>query len=109
MSEYWQGVITPFAVIGALLAGGALVWLVVVMLPEGVWWTVKRLPLADQWARDRAAAVVAASRRAYILRIPLGVRLIVSLGGDRDKFDEVLQQLHRGRQGSASASITEKE
>lgn len=97
LTPYQEGLLTPFAVIGALLAAGALIWLALVMLPEGVWWTVKRIPLHDQQLRDRAAAVVAAARRAYVLRIPYGLRILVTFGGDRDTQDEVLHALHLGR------------
>lgn len=107
MPDFWLGVITPFAIIGAVLVAGALAWLALNLIPEGIWWTVKRLPLHDQYTRDRAAAVVGASRRAYILRIPLGVRLIVSLGVGRDEQEEVLSVLRRGRRVDARASAEE--
>lgn len=97
MSEFWQGVLSVFAVVGGLVVALGLVWLIVVLVPEGVWWTVKRLPLHDQFTRDRAAAVIGSARRAYTLRIPFGVRVTATFGEDRDVMDDVLTALHRGR------------
>jgi hypothetical protein len=98
LSPFTQGFLTPLAIVGGLALLMGLVWLALVLLPEGVWWTVKRLPLGDPDAIDRAACVVGASRRAYVLRIPLGVRIVVSLGGTgRDQMD-LLNDLHEARQ-----------
>lgn len=101
---FWLGVAAPFAVIGGLLVAGGLVWLALVFVPEGVWWTVKRLPLHDQYTRDRAAALVSSARRAYTLRIPLGVRVTLTLGGDREGMQATLSALHAARVGDRSAA-----
>lgn len=95
MSDFWLGVVSVFAAVGGLLALLALVWLVLV--PEGVWWTVKRLPLHDEFRRDRVAALVSSARRAYTLRIPFGVRLTLTLGGNREGMETMLSALHDGR------------
>ncbi|MEU3452305.1 hypothetical protein ABZ671_01655 [Micromonospora sp. NPDC006766] len=102
MSDFWLGVLSVFAAVGGLGVLLGLGWLVVVFLPEGVWWTVKRLPLHDQFRRDRAAAVCASARRAYTLRIPFGVRLVLTFGEHRDRADEVMALLGRGRDQAAT-------
>jgi hypothetical protein len=85
------------AVAGALALLAAALWLCSLLLPELVWATVKRLPLGDPFDIDRAAAVVAMSRRAWTLRIPLGVRIIVSLGGERTGQAHLLDDLYEAR------------
>lgn len=97
MTTYWAGFVTPFAALGGVAVVVGLVWLGSGLLAEAVWWTVKRFPLHDQHARDRAASVVAAGRRAYVLRIPHGVRVIVSLGGTRDDQLRTLAVITAGR------------
>lgn len=102
MSDFWIGVVTPFAVIGGMVAASGLIWLVVIMWPEGVWWTVKRLPLGDRHDREHVASVVAAARRVYTLRIANGLRLTLSLGESRETRDELIEQLRRGRETSVA-------
>ncbi|MFC0504136.1 hypothetical protein [Micromonospora costi] len=100
MSDFWLGVLAAFGVVGGLVVALGLVWLVVVMLPEGVWWTVKRLPLHDEFTRDRTAALVASARRAYTLRIPQGVRLTLTLGENREGMLDLLDDLGRSRRAA---------
>lgn len=97
MSDFWLGVVSVFAAVGGLLALLGLAWLVVFLVPEGVWWTVKRLPLHDEFTRDRVAALVSSARRAYTLRIPIGVRVTATLGESREGMETMLSALHRGR------------
>ncbi|MEU8158155.1 hypothetical protein AB0B94_31255 [Micromonospora sp. NPDC048986] len=103
---FWLGVAAVPAAIGALVIVGGLIWLVVIMVPEGIWWTVKRLPLGDDWSRELAAALIGSARRAYTLRIPFGVRLTLTLGESGEGKDQVLRQLHLGRK-AASRSVEE--
>lgn len=97
LSPFTQGVLTPLAIVGGVALVIGLIWLASVLLPEGVWWTVKRLPLGNQDGIDRAASVVGASRRAYVLRIPFGVRVIVSLGGTSRDQAALLDDLYEAR------------
>ena len=105
MSDFWLGVLSVFATVGGLLALGGLVWLGLVFMPEGVWWTVKRLPLHDDFRRDRAAALVSTARRAYTLRIPLGVRVTLTLGENREGVDELLPALRQARQAARREGV----
>lgn len=102
MTDFQQGMLATLGIIGGIVVTGGLIWLALVMIPEGIWWTVKRLPLASEYQRDRAAAVVASSRRAYVLRIPFGVRLVVSLGGGLGDQGAWLAALGRARRDIAA-------
>jgi hypothetical protein len=97
LSPYAQGVLTPFAVIGALLVVAGLVWLAMVAWPEIVWWTVKRLSLTPDYRRDNSAAVVGGARKAWCLRIPYGIRVIVALGGTRVEHEAYADLIRLGR------------
>lgn len=101
LSPYVQGVVTPFAVIGALLAAAGLLWLAVAAWPAIVWWTVKRLALAPDYRRDNSAAVVGGARKAWCLRVPYGVRIIVALGGTREEHEAYADLVKAGRRASA--------
>lgn len=101
MSEFWLGVLATFAAVGGLVVLLGLGWLVVVFWPEGVWWTVRRLPLHDEFRRDRVAAMVASARRAYTLRMPKGVRLTLTLGENREGTEELLEGLRRSRRSAS--------
>lgn len=97
LSEYWQGFVGAFAMVAALGAVLALIWLVVNAWPAIVWWTVKRLPLAPAYRRDNSAAVVGGARKAWCLRIPYGVRIIVALGGTREEHEAYAEIIASGR------------
>lgn len=104
---FWLGVAAVPATIGALVIVGGLIWLVVIMVPEGIWWTVKRLPLGNHGSRELAAALVASARRAYTLRIPFGVRLTLTLGESHEGKARVLAQLDAGRKAAAAYHTAE--
>lgn len=108
LSPYTQGIITPFAIIGAGLVAAGLVWLVMVFFPGILWWTVKRLALSPDYRRDNSAAVVGGARKAWCLRIPTGVRIIVALGGTREEHEAYAELIHAGRrQVKSDAAKTE--
>jgi hypothetical protein len=94
---FWTGFGAAFAVVGAVAACIGLVWLTLILLPEVTWWTVKRLPLMSPIRRDVSAGVVGGARRAYCLRIPFGVRIIVALGGTRDEHEDYAALIGVGR------------
>lgn len=93
---FWEGFGAAFAAVGALVAVIGLIWLVVILAPSVQWWTVKRLPLQSKFNRANAAGVVAGARRAYVLRIPYGVRLIVAIGGTYDEMADAGEILLAG-------------
>lgn len=97
LSPYVQGVLTPLAVVGALLVASGLIWLGIVAWPAIVWWTVKRLALSPEYRRDNSAAVVGGARKAWCLRIPYGVRIIVALGGTRQEHEAYAELIQAGR------------
>lgn len=93
---FWTGYGAAFATIGGIVVAAALIWaLIAVGVPNGIWWTVKRLPVQDKLTRAKAAGIVAGGRRAYVLRIPYGVRLIVALGGTYDEQYDVKEVVLR--------------
>jgi len=97
MSDFWIGVLSTLAAIaGVALAVGA-VWLVLILYPEVQWATVKRLPLQSVDARNRAAATVGSARRAITLRIPVGVRLTLTLGEHRARHTLIYRALSKSR------------
>lgn len=104
LSPYAQGVITPFAVVGALLVIAGFIWALAAAWPSIVWWTVKRLALAPDYRRDVSAAVVGGARKAWCLRIPYGVRIIVALGGTRDEHLAYADLIQAGRKASRATS-----
>lgn len=82
---FWTGFGAAFALIAAIGLAAALIWaLIAVGFPSGIWWTVSHLPLQDKLSRAKAAGLVGGARRAYILRIPYGVRVVLALGGTYD-------------------------
>ena len=101
-SPYVQGALTPFAVAGLILALWGIVLLANTILPEIVWWTVKRLRLHPELMRDVSAAVVGGARKAWCLRIPMGVRIIVALGGTREEHQAYADLIQAGRKQAGS-------
>ncbi|MFY1595586.1 hypothetical protein [Micromonospora sp. WMMD737] len=95
--DFWMGVAAPFLVVGGLIVVGGLLWLALITIPEGIWWTVKRLRLHEAFKRDQAAALVSSARRAYTLRIPMGVRITLTLGENREGSAEMLDALREAR------------
>lgn len=106
LSEYWQGFVGAFAMVGALLAVLGLIWLVVAAWPAIVWWTVKRLALAPEYRRDNSAAVVGGARKAWCLRVPYGVRIIVALGGTREEHEAYAELIAAGRRQAPRTNET---
>ena len=83
---FWFGFGMAFAAIGAVVVTAFLVWAAIAVgFPKGIWWTIKRLPVQDKLSRAKAAGLVGGARRAYVLRIPYGLRIIVALGGTYDQ------------------------
>lgn len=106
MSDHVEGALIPLAILGGIAALIMLLWLGSNFLPEVVWATVKRLPLHNPDRIDRAAAVIAAANRSYILRIPFGVRLVLSLGGALADQDRLLEDLRAARRIRAEREVT---
>jgi hypothetical protein len=99
-----QGATNALVVVGLItaVAGAVAVLLLVVMLanvilPGLIWATVKRLHLSNPDGVDRAAATIASSRKAWMLRIPYGVRFVVSLGGKGREQMDILNDLAAAR------------
>ncbi len=98
---FWNGFGAAFAAIGAVVVLLGLIWLVLTFAPDIVWLTVKRLALAPEYRRDNSAAVVGGARKAWCLRIPMGVRLIVALGGTREEHEAYAGLIKAGRREAA--------
>lgn len=102
MSDFWLGVLATLATIAGIALVIGAVWLVLILYPEIQWATVKRLPMQDVDARNRAAATIGSARRAITLRIPVGIRLTLSLGEHRDRHKLIYRALDDSRWDKSS-------
>lgn len=91
MSDHVEGALVVLAVLAVPTIVIIWMWVWSTFGTEIIWAKIRRMNLGDPDSIARNAAIVGAARRAYLIRIPTGVRIVVSLGG---RYEDQLELYH---------------